>query len=381
MSCRTETFKVSGAKSVKRRFCRTVHGPVQATKGSRAYARRYAIWGREMQTFIGLAALNDATLGRAGRRGGGAADLEREPARRRRRRPHRLVAPGPAAAAPEALGRAAAAARHGRGGVARAAPGQGAPEGDRPAAGLPRQLEQPAVGGLDPRRRPRAGDQRGRPAPRRVPAARSLRENTDRTLAGLKAIERRIGTTAQQRPLLDARLQAAQAAATGPARTVLDTIVAWDGNYDRQDAGGTVDPGVAAYEALKEAVEDTLPRGRGHAARPARRLAPVRHGRGRGGGFHAARPPGSCAAAGEAAAGAGGALRQRRPGGVARAAQALRGAGPGRRERAAAGVLRPRDVLAGGGARARRAPASSEPGAGRLAVSAEKTRGSRARCR
>ena len=86
-----------------------------------------------------------------------------------------------------------------------------------------------------------------------------LAATTDRTLAGLKAVERRIGTTAQQRPLLDGRLRAAQAAATGEARAVLDTIVAWDGDYDRQDAGGTVDPGVAAYEALKEAVEDTLP--------------------------------------------------------------------------------------------------------------------------
>ena len=33
MACRNETFKVSGAKSVKRRFCRTVHGPVQLTQG------------------------------------------------------------------------------------------------------------------------------------------------------------------------------------------------------------------------------------------------------------------------------------------------------------------------------------------------------------
>ena len=74
----------------------------------------------------------------------------------------------------------------------------------------------------------------------------------------LKGVEREVGVTAQQRPLLDARLRAAQAAATGPARTVLDTIVAWDGNYDRTDAGGTVDPGVAAFEELKQAVEATL---------------------------------------------------------------------------------------------------------------------------
>ncbi len=40
---------------------------------------------------------------------------------------------------------------------------------------------------------------------------------------------------------------------------MLDTIVGWDGDYDREDAGGTVDPGVAAFEALKQAAEDTLP--------------------------------------------------------------------------------------------------------------------------
>ena len=39
MRCRNETFKVSGAKSVKRRFCRTVHGPVQATAGAAAPTR------------------------------------------------------------------------------------------------------------------------------------------------------------------------------------------------------------------------------------------------------------------------------------------------------------------------------------------------------
>jgi hypothetical protein len=74
----------------------------------------------------------------------------------------------------------------------------------------------------------------------------------------LKGVEREAGATAQQRVLLDARLRAAQAAASGAGRTVLDTIVAWDGNYDRQDGAGTVDPGVAAFEELKQASERTL---------------------------------------------------------------------------------------------------------------------------
>ena len=72
----------------------------------------------------------------------------------------------------------------------------------------------------------------------------------------IKAVDRAAGTTAQQRPLLDAQLRAAAARATGGAKTVLDTILAWDGNYDRTDAAGTVDPGVAAWEALKDEAVD-----------------------------------------------------------------------------------------------------------------------------
>ena len=68
------------------------------------------------------------------------------------------------------------------------------------------------------------------------------------------------GTTAQQRPLLDARLRAAATGATGPAKALLDTVVAWDGNYDATDGAGTVAPGVAAWEALKDAAVRTLPK-------------------------------------------------------------------------------------------------------------------------
>ncbi len=43
------------------RICRTVHGPVQFTGDGVALARRYAIWGRELETIVGISALNDAT--------------------------------------------------------------------------------------------------------------------------------------------------------------------------------------------------------------------------------------------------------------------------------------------------------------------------------
>src|SRR5215212_10986467 len=63
MSCRREVFRYragDGTKSVTEPLCRTLHGPVQARAASVAYARRYALWGREIETVTGLAALNDA---------------------------------------------------------------------------------------------------------------------------------------------------------------------------------------------------------------------------------------------------------------------------------------------------------------------------------
>jgi hypothetical protein len=37
-------------------------------------------------------------------------------------------------------------------------------------------------------------------------------------------------------------------------------VLAWDGDYDTVDGAGTVDPGVAAWEALKDAAVGRLPR-------------------------------------------------------------------------------------------------------------------------
>jgi penicillin amidase len=46
--------------SIVKHVCRTLHGPVEYRAGDVAYARRYAIWGRELDTLQGLAALNAA---------------------------------------------------------------------------------------------------------------------------------------------------------------------------------------------------------------------------------------------------------------------------------------------------------------------------------
>ena len=75
MDCRDETFTfntpvtdlpdligdpAAPSGRTTERICRTIHGPVQATGDGVALARRYAIWGRELETIVGIAKLNDA---------------------------------------------------------------------------------------------------------------------------------------------------------------------------------------------------------------------------------------------------------------------------------------------------------------------------------
>ena len=124
MSCRTERFRYTEGgtmKSTKRRLCRTVQGPVQARAGGWAFARRYAIWGRELGTFEGLAGLGAARDLRGGRPGSAEDHLDGEHPRRRRPGSHRLLASGAVPAARSALGRAASAPGRRPRGVARAA--------------------------------------------------------------------------------------------------------------------------------------------------------------------------------------------------------------------------------------------------------------------
>ncbi|MEA2312438.1 MAG: penicillin amidase, partial [Solirubrobacteraceae bacterium] len=255
MSCRNETIAVAGAKSVKQRFCRTVHGPVQLRGSKVAYSRRYAIWGHELGTLRGLAAVDEASsvaqvnsamklvtwdenllaaddAGHIGWWHPGRLPL------RPKRWDERLPLPGT---------------------------GEAEWRGVLPFKALPKVIDPPQGWIANWNNMPSAGWTNGdNPAQERNAYGLSRAAYLFQVVAkaeaapsydALKGVERQVGVTAQQRPLLDARLRAAQAIATGPARTVLDTIVAWDGNYDRTDANGTIDPGVAAYEALKTAAK------------------------------------------------------------------------------------------------------------------------------
>jgi penicillin amidase len=259
MACRAERFVVSGAKSETHRFCRTIHGPVQETAKGRAYARRYAIWKQELGTLRGLAELNSAgSVAAAGRAISKVTWNENtlvaddaghigwwHPGRlplRPRRWDERLPYPGT---------------------------GQAEWRGVLKFKQLPKAVD-PKQGWLSNwNNQPSAGwtsgdmnapEENAGPLNRGAFLARLVAAaETSPSYEALKNVDRVAGTTSQQRPLMDAKLRAAQAVASGAGKTVLDTIVAWDGNYDRTDAAGTVDPGVAAFDALKDAAERRLP--------------------------------------------------------------------------------------------------------------------------
>ena len=298
MSCRNETFKVSGAKSVKRRFCRTVHGPVQSTAGGRAYARRYAIWGREMETFIGLSALNDATT--VQQAGSAAAKLTWNEnllvaddgghigwwhpgllPLRPKRWDERLPLPGTGEA--EWRGLLAVKAR---------------PKVIDPQAGyLGNWNNLPSAGWTN-------GDASAQETNegnlhRGAFLQQALREGTDRSLAGLKAIERRIGTIAQQRSLLAAACRTRRRPPRpGPDGARHDRRVGRQLRPHRRQRHDRA--GRGRLRGAQGGRRGHAPAGRGHAARPARRVAPLDMGAAEAAGFHSLSATGLVRAAGEA---------------------------------------------------------------------------------
>jgi penicillin amidase len=255
MDCRTERFEVRGAAPSEARLCRTVHGPVQERGEGIALARRYAIFGHELETLQGLAELNrsrslrdvDAAARQVSWNENLLAADDRGhigywfPGRLPLRPPafdERLPYPGTGEA--EWLG---------------FVPRSRLPHVVDPRQGyLVQWNNTPSRGwthGDDPARVQSIGDlHRVRlldGAVRR--AARSA------SFATWREVDRRVGTTAQQRPFYRAELAAAAAGARPPAREVLRALLAWDGDYARTDGRGTVDPGVAIWQELKAQVE------------------------------------------------------------------------------------------------------------------------------
>jgi penicillin G amidase len=265
MSCHTETIEYnsppsdilgghppeSGSEDV--RLCRTVHGPVQARGGDVAYARRYAIWKREVDTLNGLAEVNAASSIKQVNKAAAkltwnenlmAADdkghigywhpglLQIKP----RSWDERLPYPGTGNAEwrgflkpsqrPHSID-----PKQGFLFNWNNMPSAGWTQGDAPAR---ERLNGPFH---------RAGLIR-----KRLLKVRKAGGGFGRT----KGVDAYTGTHAQQRVLMAKRIRHVRKGASAEAATVLDTILRWNGSYNKQDGNGTVDPGVATWQAFTE---------------------------------------------------------------------------------------------------------------------------------
>ena len=284
MNCRDETFEYKTpptslpdliddpglpAGTVTERICRTTHGPVQFRGKGVAYARRYAIWKHELETFTGLTQLMDSdrisdvdkamrnvtwnenvmavdSAGRIGYWHPGLHPL------RPKRWDERLPFPG--------NGRA-----EWRGLLKRAktphlvnpernwlvnwnnVPSAGWTNGDAPA-------RERTIGNLH-----------------RVRLIQSLVRKVARNPSYRKSrrIELTSGTTAQQFPFVDRRkLRAAKRLRKGIGARTIAELLRWDGNYHRTDDAGTVAPGVSIWEEFKTQLERILLKPYGPAAKP-----------------------------------------------------------------------------------------------------------------
>jgi acyl-homoserine lactone acylase PvdQ len=274
MDCRDEVFTYStpatslpdliddpGAPSgsVTQRICRTVHGPVQVTGDGIALARRYAVWGRELETIVGLTQLNDATsVGQVDRAMREVTWNENVIAAddhgsigywhpglhplRPKRWDERLPYPGDGRAEWRGL-----------------LPRSKTPHVINPAQGwLTNWNNLPSAGWTN-------GDsealERVAGPLHRVRLLQSLvsKVAANPSYERSTAIAEVSGTTAQQFPFVNRkRLRRARTMATGRGRHTLQALLDWDGDYATADAAGTVDPGVAIWEEFKDQVEAIL---------------------------------------------------------------------------------------------------------------------------
>ncbi|HEX6715301.1 MAG TPA: penicillin acylase family protein [Thermoleophilaceae bacterium] len=264
MSCRNETFKYAegqAMKSVNRRLCRTVHGPVQATARGYVFARRYAIWGHELETLEALANIGAATS---------VQDVD------------------------EALLKTTwtenilAADDQGHIGYWHPGlyplrnvswderlplPGDGSAEwnGLLPRKKDPRVIDPPGQNWLvnwnnTPAKGWTYGD---------APAREQLRGSFHRVAllqqlvsaaakdpssfdAGTIAVVRNLSSIATQRAVAQKLLARAAKGANGPAADVLNTLLAWDGNFTRTAEDGTLEPAVDTWKVFKAEAEKVM---------------------------------------------------------------------------------------------------------------------------
>ena len=270
MECRDETFTYrpppadflalldmevpdTSSGSHTERICRTVHGPVQKVVKDKgiAYARRYAIWKREVGTIFGLDKVNRASsidevdaaadeltwnenLMAADDRGNiGFWNPGLLPVRSKRW-DERLPFPGTGSAEWKGL-----------------LPPNERPQVINPSQGFLANWNNPpsfgSTNGDGPaKERTIGGFHRGKFLSRTV--ARYYRQGP--SFDALVAIDRITGSHAQQRMLADRKLRRAARGSRGDAKVVLNAIRDWNGDYATTDSEGKVPPGVAAWDAF-----------------------------------------------------------------------------------------------------------------------------------
>ncbi len=250
----TSPSRLSGSKT--ERICRTVHGPVQVRANGVAYARRYAIWGRELETLNGLSGLNDAkTVREADRAMLGVTWNENVIAvddrgnigywhpglhpLRPRGFDERLPYPGTGDAEWRGL-----------------LPRRRTPYAINPRQGYLFQWNNmPSLGwtNADSEATERLAGPYHRSRLLKLLVGRAVKKPS---YEASKAIDRVSGTSAQQYVFFRRHLRRAAKGTRGPTRQVFASLLEWDGNYNRTRASdGTVGPGVALWEEFKDQAE------------------------------------------------------------------------------------------------------------------------------
>ncbi|MGI8461481.1 MAG: penicillin acylase family protein [Solirubrobacterales bacterium] len=246
------------AGSVTERVCRTIHGPVQQTGEGVALARRYAIWGRELETLVGIDMLNKAET---------IADVDRAMQNvtwnenviaadengdigywhpglhqlKPKRWDERLPFPGTGEAEWRGL-----------------LPRRQTPNVINPEQGWLANWNNPPSSGWtngdgEARERLTGKFHRVRILQREV-----ARVTRNPNFNKHTAIVETTGTTAQQFPFFKPELKRARRSANEDGSALLDELASWDGSYHRTAADGTVDASVAIWEEYKDRLEAIL---------------------------------------------------------------------------------------------------------------------------
>jgi penicillin amidase len=257
------------AGSVTERICRTSQGPVQFRGDGVAYARRYAIWNRELETFTGLTQLMDSdnigdvdkamrhvtwnenvmatdSRGHIGYWHPGLHQLKPK------RWDERLPFPGNGQAEWRGL-----------------LPRSKTPHVVNPKRNwLANWNNLPSVGwtnGDGPARERENGNFH------RIRLIQSLVRKVAKhpSYERSRKIELTSGTTAQQFPFVDKhKVRKAEKRRRGIGRATLKQLMRWDGDYTKTGSDGTIDPGVSIWEEFKHQLERRVLKPYGPGAKP-----------------------------------------------------------------------------------------------------------------